>query len=426
MSNFLEELKTTKIISKNDIEKIKKFINIKYKNEDSKRKAYMVSSTIHNIIGSKIDFFPKSIHKDLKNAILKNTFLNNKDSIYLWDIFYSYIDYVDFKKENIKILLNWININIKNETNEESLVNYFYTNNLLKNHEKNGEIKTSSSSSSSSSSNSNSKDSSTKITDEQPYIKIKKADSIYLQNAHTESNNNFINIKQNTANITNNKYNTKSITKKFNIDFLYKNNIFKLYNNSITFALTILFISSISIYLFSMDTSIKTNSKNIIVYENKNVKTKKNNILDKNKHLPQYVKYKTLNNEKLKKYLYTKNSLLADEPYFSSIISSAEEFDINPLILFAITGQEQGFVPKNNKSAKKIGNNPFNVFHSWEEYNSDIKDSSRIAGRTVFNLLKTMPKGQDPFKWVNNTYAEDINWWKGVKSLFNELEKAVK
>ncbi len=38
MSNFLEELKTTKIISKNDIGKIKKFINIKYKNEDSKRK----------------------------------------------------------------------------------------------------------------------------------------------------------------------------------------------------------------------------------------------------------------------------------------------------------------------------------------------------------------------------------------------------
>ncbi len=222
MSNFLEELKTTKIISKNDIEKIKKFINIKYKNEDSKRKAYMVSSTIHNIIGSKIDFFPKSIHKDLKNAILKNTFLNNKDSIYLWDIFYSYIDYVDLKKENIKILLNWININIKNETNEESLVNYFYTNNLLKNHEKNGEIKTSSTSSSSSSSSSSSKDSSTKITDEQPYIKIKKADSIYLQNAHTESNNNFINIKQNTANITNNKYNTKSITKKFNIDFYTK------------------------------------------------------------------------------------------------------------------------------------------------------------------------------------------------------------
>ncbi len=67
MSNFLEELKTTKVISKNDIEKIKKFINIKYKDEDSQKKAYMVSSTIHNIIESKVGFFPKSIQKDLKN-----------------------------------------------------------------------------------------------------------------------------------------------------------------------------------------------------------------------------------------------------------------------------------------------------------------------------------------------------------------------
>ncbi|EPY2307747.1 hypothetical protein ACXATD_003446, partial [Clostridium sporogenes] len=141
MSNFLEELKTTKVISKNDIEKIKKFINIKYKDEDSKKKAYMVSSTIHNIIESKVDFFPKSIQKDLKNTILKNTFLKNKDSIYLWDIFYSYIDYADLKKENLEILLNWTNINIKNKTDKESLVNYLYTNNLLKYDEKNTKIK---------------------------------------------------------------------------------------------------------------------------------------------------------------------------------------------------------------------------------------------------------------------------------------------
>lgn len=137
MSNFLEELKTTKVISKNDIEKIKKFINIKYKDEDSQKKAYMVSSTIHNIIESKVGFFPKSIQKDLKNTIFKNTFLKNKDSIYLWDIFYSYIDYADLKKENLEILLNWTNINIKNKTDKESLVNYLYTNNLLKYDEKN-------------------------------------------------------------------------------------------------------------------------------------------------------------------------------------------------------------------------------------------------------------------------------------------------
>ncbi|EJP6473639.1 hypothetical protein NHI66_002995, partial [Clostridium botulinum] len=130
MSNFLEELKNTKIISKNDIENMKKYINIKYKDEDSRRKAYMVSSTIHSIVENKIISFPKSMQKDLKNTIFKNTFLKNKDSIYLWDIFYSYMDYINFKKENIEILLNWINANIKNKIGEEHLINYLYTNNL--------------------------------------------------------------------------------------------------------------------------------------------------------------------------------------------------------------------------------------------------------------------------------------------------------
>ncbi len=253
-----------------------------------------------------------------------------------------------------------------------------------------------------------------------------KSENIYLQNTNIKLNNNVITIKKNKLKIITYKLDFKSILRKFNINSLHKKNLIKLHNNSIAFTLVILFVFVISIYLLNINTPVKTNSKNIIVYENKKVETKKNNTLNKNKHLPQYVKYKTLNNEKLKKYLHTKNSLLADEPYFSAIISSAEEFDINPLILFAITGQEQGFVPKSNKFAKKIANNPFNVFHSWQEYNSDIKDSSRIAGRTVFNLLNTMPKGQDPFKWINNTYAEDINWHKGVKSLYNDLEKAMK
>ena len=131
MSNFLEELKNIKIISKNDIENIKKYINIKYKDEDSQKKAYMVSSTIHSIIENKIISFPKSIQKDLKNTIFKNTFLKNKDSIYLWDIFYSYMDYINFKKEHIEILLNWINANIENKIDKEHLINYLYTNNLL-------------------------------------------------------------------------------------------------------------------------------------------------------------------------------------------------------------------------------------------------------------------------------------------------------
>lgn len=358
MSNFLEELKVTKVINKSDIERIKTFINIKYKNEDSKKKALILSSTIHEIIENKIDFIPKSMKKDFENIIFKNTFLKSKDSIYLWDIFYCYIHYVDLKKENIEILLKWINNNIKNKIHEEYLIKYFHINNLL---------------------------------------------------------------KVDFSHVINTKNNTKDIPK----NFPYKINkfMYKLYNNSTAIVLSILMFSLVFTHFLNINVPIKSNRKNIILYENKNLKDGKNNFLNTNPNLPPYVRYKNINNVKLKKYLYTKNSLLSQESYFSSIVSAGKKFDINPLILFAITGQEQSFVPKNNKSAKKIANNPFNVFHSWKEYNSNIKDSSTIAGRTIFNLLKNMPKGQDPFKWINATYAEDSNWWIGVKSIYNNLEK---
>ena len=110
-------------------------------------------------------------------------------------------------------------------------------------------------------------------------------------------------------------------------------------------------------------------------------------------------------------------------PYFSAIIRASKEFNLNPHILFAITGQEQSFVPKNHENANKIANNPFNVFHSWQEYNTDIYDSSRIAARTVINLSKDKPTNIDIFDWINNKYAFDKKWGKGVKEIFETLNE---
>jgi len=147
--------------------------------------------------------------------------------------------------------------------------------------------------------------------------------------------------------------------------------------------------------------------------------------ISKHPHLPSYFTYKDVDENKLKAYLKSRNSLLEEEPYFSSIINTALEFDLNPLVLFAIAGHEQGFVPKSNPLATKIANNPFNVFVSWQEYNTDIVDSSQIAARTVINLSKGRPDGVDPFQWINRKYAEDKNWWKGVRSIFDRLEREV-
>ncbi|HBC95316.1 MAG TPA: hypothetical protein DC034_00785 [Clostridium sp.] len=140
-----------------------------------------------------------------------------------------------------------------------------------------------------------------------------------------------------------------------------------------------------------------------------------------NVYLPEYLKYQNIDKNKLKAYLATKNSLLCRDPYFSTIIKTSKKFNLNPVLMFAITGQEQNFVPADTQDAPKIANNPFNVHHSWREYNTNIKDSSRIAAKTIINLSANRPKENNPFIWIGSKYAEDKNWGNGVQSIFEEI-----
>ncbi len=137
--------------------------------------------------------------------------------------------------------------------------------------------------------------------------------------------------------------------------------------------------------------------------------------------MPQIFRYRTIDSAAVKDYLKKRDSILADEPYFGAIVDQAEAFDVNPLLLFAITGQEQGFVPRTAKNADRIANNPFNVFHSWEKFNTDIAHSAEIAARTVSRRAALRPEGHDPFVWLNMTYAEDPNWANGVRQIFDKL-----
>ncbi|MEQ8173626.1 MAG: hypothetical protein ABRQ26_01040 [Syntrophomonadaceae bacterium] len=136
--------------------------------------------------------------------------------------------------------------------------------------------------------------------------------------------------------------------------------------------------------------------------------------------------YHNVDQKKLKAYLKAKNSLLANEPYFSTIISVSHQHNLNPLLLFAITGQEQSLVPKDDSDAARIANNPFNVFGSWIEYNTSINDSAHIAANTIISLSKGRPANADPLAWINRKYASDPNWYKGVWSYLQELERAVR
>ncbi|AYD39900.1 CHAP domain-containing protein [Clostridium fermenticellae] len=131
--------------------------------------------------------------------------------------------------------------------------------------------------------------------------------------------------------------------------------------------------------------------------------------------------YININQSKLKQFLEQSNSLLADDSYFSVVISAASQYNLNPLILFAIAGSEQGFVPNNTSSAYKIINNPYNVYGSWQSYNTNISDSSAIAARTVLNLSKGMPQGTNLFSYIGPKYASDSNWGSKTYSIFKQL-----
>jgi len=141
--------------------------------------------------------------------------------------------------------------------------------------------------------------------------------------------------------------------------------------------------------------------------------------------LPARFRWQAVDEERLRAYLATRNSLLRHEPYFSTIMDTARAYDIHPLLLFAITGQEQGFVPEDHPQAERIANNPFNVYHSWREFNTTTAHSAEVAARTIIRLSRDRPPETDPVEWINREYAEDPEWHRGVNALFTTMEQYV-
>lgn len=141
--------------------------------------------------------------------------------------------------------------------------------------------------------------------------------------------------------------------------------------------------------------------------------------------LPDDLKYVEVDMVKLKNWLKVRDSVLVERDYLDAMITAAKDKNVNPLLLVAITGQEQSFVPKSSPNCYKIANNPFNIYHSWQDYNSDIWEASRIVVNTIINKSKDRPAAVNPIYWINKQYAEDKNWWIGVSKFFDVLQKNV-
>lgn len=151
------------------------------------------------------------------------------------------------------------------------------------------------------------------------------------------------------------------------------------------------------------------------------------------------LRYRPVSAQKL--YDYVQNY---DKTYFGTpsafsvsdmetICHAAEIYDVNPVVLVSITGQEESFDPEAWSAWPAIHKNPFNVYYSWmwtNEYRPQwtLTDTAAIAANTVRHKLSTPPpNGEDPFQWMNDPknpwglYATDRNWAAGVERFYNMI-----
>lgn len=473
MNKFLEDFKKTKVLNTEDFLRIKKYIDNKFSSLSNKAKADILCTTIHQILDNFIIGKESDIDSKVKQEVLRTNIFGGQPTTYLYDVLITYLKQYDLNKSNnIETLIFWINKYSKVIINEEAFITFLYeeryinetqrenlVNELVtvqdkieivkeENHKDNLIFKDVEEKSQNVSVNDIQEDKQHFNTDStkestkkyQENIKNEKDEEVEKEeklkteeNVQNEDSNALKELKDKVKNkhefedkIGNDEIAVTSIKKEDLIEIktiVNKNNKKKQYIVT-SIGITVILITSL--YL-GVNLKKKRNTNEISVINNEEAKEVSTVLGSKlkgktfNSNVPKYMKYKKIDKKKLRAYLKKRNSLLLEEPYFSSIICSAKEFNLNPIVLFSITGQEQGFVPKNQIEAKKIANNPFNVFHSWQEYNTDIKDSSEIAARTVFNICRDMPKNENVFKWINRTYAEDKEWYKGVESFFKLL-----
>ncbi len=141
--------------------------------------------------------------------------------------------------------------------------------------------------------------------------------------------------------------------------------------------------------------------------------------------LPGELAFKQVDAAAVSAWLANRKSMLANQvDVFERV---GRKYNVNPLLLVAITGQEQSFVPEGS-SVKMLGN-PFNVYGSWVDYSPGLEKSAEIAAKTINKLSLNRPPEVHPLQWINSPsnprgmYATDRTWWVGVSKFLRELER---
>lgn len=376
MESVIKKLENKKVIDKHDILTIKAYIEKKYTSYSSVQKSAVLTKAVHQILDNSIRGLDENTSQSIKCEVLKNTLLGNSDAISLEDIFNASVNQKNKSEDFTEKLTSWVNLHVEDRVSKEDIEKFSNNDNAEYNTEHNNE----------------------------PAIKFTEdmGKSTDTYNYNLEGSKSFYGVLTNYI----------GLRKMACLLFLFMFSVLAVQKININYS---------NVFQKKMEAE-KINSAEIIKEVDMDIKAydKKMNLW-RTSNLPKDFLYKDINKTALQSFLVKRNSILSEEPYFSTIISVSKEYNLNPLVLFAICGQEQGFVPKQDSDSKKIANNPFNVYVSWQKYNTSIEDASRIACVTIINLCKDRPDSEQAFKWINRQYSEDKNWYKGVSEIYKKL-----
>ncbi|MDR1615835.1 MAG: hypothetical protein LBR98_02305 [Syntrophomonadaceae bacterium] len=443
LTTIKDNLAVQKIIDEHDIVKFRKYINKKYSGFDDDDCARTLAKAIVGILNKELSFFGEDHRTDLSKKIFSNALRKDEFIITKYDVFLAGIEKAVYDNHLIEPLCTWVNAHKDDEVLIKILLN---TLSGFQTHV-----------------------SDDGLADENYLQKLilKTLELISLAQAESEVNEK-ISALNDSLSLKNKVYDTDAVAakkprrkqpQKLNIFSVYpvrKKEVPAVFSNENEAAekkgtldlhkplfgrclenVKIIY-QKIHGYRFSQMAALGLivlflllplslffkwiNSFNYSDLPVKNVNAQDVVAISTNYDIPFAYRYKQIDQDLLRNYLQNKKSVLSSEPYFSAILKTAEKYDLNPLLLFAITGQEQNFVPVDGADALRIANNPFNVYHSWQKFNTDISQSTEIAAVTILNLSKNRPAETDFLKWLNLEYAEDQKWHEGVGYFMRDMK----
>ena len=132
------------------------------------------------------------------------------------------------------------------------------------------------------------------------------------------------------------------------------------------------------------------------------------------------------------------HSTFANQADVAIIEAAAQQYGLNPLLLFAAIGAEQ---PWDLQAAypsdwQDYAGNPFDiaVYGLWHPTGYTLAESAAVAARTIATRLSVAPPGDEPaLMWVEDphnpagqgVYATDPHWWSNVAAISSALTESV-